>query len=267
MSQAAQARFESVAASTTTEQPIAVYRGPNQPYTDITAKVEALEALLQAAAAEFSNIRLASSLAAEDNVIFDVIARLKLNISTFSLNTGRLHEATLDVADALQKQYGQSTEWVEPVQQSVDNWVKANGADAFYESAALRKECCHIRKVEPLARALAGADAWVTGQRQAQAATRNSLPEREFDEARGIEKFNPLADWSEADVWTYIKQYEVPVNPLHFQGFPSIGCEPCTRAITLGEDIRSGRWWWEDPTAKECGLHGANLKRNEPKQN
>ena len=123
-----------------------------------------------------------------------------------------------------------------------------------------RKTCCGIRKVEPLERALKDTQAWITGQRQAQAATRTALPVRERDAVRKIEKFNPLADWSEADVWTYIRQYDVPVNPLHFEGFPSIGCEPCTRAITIGEDIRAGRWWWEDPTSKECGLHNSNLK-------
>ena len=151
-------------------------------------------------------------------------------------------------------------QWFEPQASAVETYVNTKGLDAFYESTALRKECCGIRKVEPLVRALNGAQAWITGQRQAQAATRAELPVREFDAERGIEKFNPLANWSEADVWTYVRQYKVPVNTLHFEGFPSIGCEPCTRAITLGEDIRAGRWWWEDPTSKECGLHNANLK-------
>lgn len=262
---AVQSRFHSVDTpaqdSPVTEQPIAVFRGPHQPDTDIASKVEALEKLLTHAADEFDSIALASSLAAEDNVLFDVIARLKLNIRVFSLNTGRLHQQTLDVAPALQAKYGQTVQWFEPQAEAVDAYVKNKGLDAFYESVALRKECCGIRKVEPLARALKGAQAWVTGQRQAQAATRATLPVREFDADRGIEKFNPLADWSEADVWTYIRQYNVPVNALHFEGFPSIGCEPCTRAITIGEDIRAGRWWWEDPTSKECGLHNANLKK------
>ncbi len=243
------------------QQVIAVFRGPHQPATDISAKVKALESLLSGADKEFESIALASSLAAEDNVLFDVIARLKLNIRVFSLNTGRLHQQTLDVAPALQAKYGQTVQWYEPKPDAVEQYVQTKGLDAFYESTALRKECCGIRKVEPLARALQGAQAWITGQRQAQAATRAALPVREFDTDRGIEKFNPLADWSEADVWTYVRQYEVPVNALHFEGFPSIGCEPCTRAITLGEDIRSGRWWWEDPTSKECGLHNANLNR------
>lgn len=243
------------------EQVIAVFRGPHQPDTDIATKVQQLETLLTQAAQEFKHIALASSLAAEDNVLFDVIARLNLNIRVFSLNTGRLHQQTLDVAPALQAKYGRTVEWFEPKADSVEAYVSQNGADAFYDSIELRKECCGIRKVEPLARALQGAQAWITGQRQAQAATRAALPVREFDADRGIEKFNPLADWSEADVWTYVRQFNVPVNALHFEGFPSIGCEPCTRAITVGEEIRAGRWWWEDPTSKECGLHNANLKR------
>ena len=247
-------------ASTQDEQVIAVFRGPHQPDTDIAEKVKNLEALLTQAASEFDAIRLASSLGAEDNVLFDVIARLKLNIAVFSLNTGRLHQQTLNVADDLKQKYGFAPDWFKPEAQAVEQYVAQNGLDAFYESVELRKECCNIRKVEPLKRALDGADAWITGQRQAQAATRTTLPEKEFDKARGIEKFNPLASWSEADVWTYIRAYDVPVNPLHFEGFPSIGCEPCTRAITIGEDIRSGRWWWEDPTSKECGLHNTNLK-------
>lgn len=260
-----QARFHSVDAvvenKALTEQPIAVFRGPHQPATEIAEKVKALETLLTDAASEFDSIALASSLAAEDNVLFDAIARLRLNIRVFSLNTGRLNQQTLDVAPALLAKYGHTVQWFEPQAEAVENYVNTKGLDAFYESTALRKECCGIRKVEPLAHALKGAKAWITGQRQAQAATRSTLPVREFDADRGIEKFNPLADWSEADVWTYVRQYDVPVNKLHFEGFPSIGCEPCTRAITIGEDIRAGRWWWEDPTSKECGLHNANLKK------
>lgn len=255
-------KFESVG-PVSDEQPISVFRGPNQPDTNIKPKVDALEALLTGAACQYQNIRLASSLAAEDNILFDVIARLQLDISVFSLDTGRLHAETIAVADALQAKYGKKTVWVQPNTQAVDDYVNTLGKDAFYDSTENRKACCHIRKVEPLSRALAGADAWITGQRQAQAATRTKLPLHEKDQTRGgIEKFNPLADWSEADVWTYIRQYAVPVNSLHFKGYPSIGCEPCTRAITLGEDIRSGRWWWEDPSAKECGLHSTNLKNS-----
>ncbi|NJM32890.1 MAG: phosphoadenylyl-sulfate reductase [Limnobacter sp.] len=242
---------------------VAVFRGPHQADTDIAAKVSALETRLKSIAAEFGTVRLASSLAAEDNVLFDAVARLKLdNISTFSLDTGRLHEETLAVADQLQARYGTTTQWIEPNSGAVAEYVNTHGQNAFYHSVELRKACCHIRKVEPLGRALQGAHAWITGQRAGQAATRTALPEREHDAAHGLVKFNPLSEWSEADIWTYIRQFDVPVNPLHFKGFPSIGCEPCTRAITIGEEIRAGRWWWEDPQLKECGLHQSNLQQS-----
>lgn len=244
-----------------TEAIVTVFRGPHQPDTDIAAKLSALETLLTDAAKEFADLRLASSLAAEDNVLFDVVQRLGLNIKTFTLETGRLNAETLAVLPALQARYGKAPEAVKPVAAAVEQYVNAHGADAFYESIDLRKACCDVRKVEPLNRALQGAQAWITGQRRAQAATRKELPVREHDDARGIIKFNPLSDWSEADIWTYIRRFDVPVNALHFQGYPSIGCEPCTRAVTLGEDIRAGRWWWEDPANKECGLHAGNLNR------
>jgi len=244
-----------------TESIVTVFRGPHQPDTDITAKLHALETLLVQAAAEFSDIRLASSLAAEDNMLFDVVARLKLNISVFSLETGRLNAETLAVVPALQAKYGKAPTLVHPQAQAVEAYVSSHGQDAFYDSVELRKACCDVRKVEPLNRALLGAQAWITGQRRAQAATRKELPVREADETRGMVKFNPLSDWSEADIWTYIRRFAVPVNALHFEGYPSIGCQPCTRPVTLGEDIRAGRWWWEDPTLKECGLHAGNLNR------
>lgn len=245
----------------TEQAPIAIFRGPNQPDTDIESKVSQLEALLKEANASYQSVRFASSLAAEDNVIFDAIARLYLPIQTFSLNTGRLHDETLQVATDLKQKYGKAPTWFEPNPKAVQAYVNTHGRDAFYESVELRKACCNMRKVEPLKRALTNADAWITGQRQAQAATRTNLPESEFDQTHNIQKFNPLAAWSEADVWTYIRKYDVPVNPLHFQGYPSIGCAPCTRPIAIGEEIRAGRWWWEDPSLKECGLHTSNLKR------
>ena len=142
-----------------------------------------------------------------------------------------------------------------PKSEAVEFYVKTNGINAFYESIDLRKSCCHMRKVEPLQRALSGKSAWVTGMRAAQATTRASLPVREFDEGNKLEKFNPLSDWSEQEVWAYIRMFNVPYNQLHEQFYPSIGCAPCTRAIAMGEDVRAGRWWWEDPLNKECGLH------------
>ncbi len=233
----------------------AVFLGPHQADTNITDKVASLEALLKQIAAEFQSVRLASSLAAEDNVLLDAVARLKLKFAAFTLNTGRLNEETIALIPELTSHYGVALEVFEPIASDVNQYVQQHGQDAFYNSVDLRKACCNIRKVEPLNRALKNADAWVTGQRRAQSATRAELNVREQDAARGITKFNPLADWSEADVWTYVRQFSVPVNALHFQGYPSIGCAPCTRGISIGEEIRAGRWWWEDPTSKECGLH------------
>ena len=146
-------------------------------------------------------------------------------------------------------------------------YVAAYGLNGFYDSVDLRKSCCQIRKVEPLGRALNGKRAWLTGQRRSQSTTRSELAVQEHDAAHGLEKFNPLADWSEADVWHYLRQHQVPYNALHDQGYPSIGCAPCTRAVQPGEDIRAGRWWWETPESKECGLHvvdGKLVRINKP---
>ena len=213
------------------------------------------KATLHRIAQEFTPAVFASRLAAEDMVLTDLILRDKLNITIFSLETGRLHAETLGVLDKIQQRYNYTVTLFKPEQSAVDEYVKANGLDAFYNSVEMRKECCRIRKVEPLNRALAGNKAWITGQRKAQSTTRTALEIQEEDVAHGMTKFNPLADWSEDDVWHYIRQNDVPYNPLHDHGYPSIGCQPCTRAIEPGEDIRAGRWWWENPESKECGLH------------
>lgn len=213
------------------------------------------KATLHRIAQEFMPAVFASSLAAEDMVLTDLILRDKLNITIFSLETGRLHAETLGVLDKIQQRYNYTVTLFKPEQSAVDEYVKANGLDAFYNSVEMRKECCRIRKVEPLNRALAGNKAWITGQRKAQSTTRTALEIQEDDVAHGMTKFNPLADWSEDDVWHYIRQNDVPYNPLHDHGYPSIGCQPCTRAIEPSEDIRAGRWWWENPESKECGLH------------
>jgi len=210
---------------------------------------------LQRIAAEYSPAVFASSLAAEDMVLTDLILQHKLRIGIFSLETGRLHKETLAMLDKVKERYGYDIALFRPQQDAVDQYVTQNGLNAFYDSVEMRRECCRIRKVEPLGRALAGNKAWITGQRRAQAATRSSLAVHEDDPAHLMDKFNPLADWSEQDVWDYLRQHDVPVNALHAQGFPSIGCEPCTRAIEPGEDVRAGRWWWENPESKECGLH------------
>jgi phosphoadenosine phosphosulfate reductase len=210
---------------------------------------------LERIAAEFSPAVFASSLAAEDMVLTDLILKSRLPIGIFSLETGRLHKETLAMLDKVKERYGYDIALFRPQQEAVDQYVTQHGLNAFYDSVDMRRECCRIRKVEPLGRALAGNKAWITGQRRAQAATRSTLAVHEDDPAHLMDKFNPLADWSEQDVWDYLRIHDVPVNALHAQGFPSIGCEPCTRAIEPGEDVRAGRWWWENPESKECGLH------------
>ncbi len=212
-------------------------------------------ATLARIATEHAPAVFASSLAAEDMVLTDLILRAKLPIAIFTLETGRLHAETLGMVDRVREVYGVEIALYKPEPAAVDAYVAAHGINAFYDSVEMRKECCRIRKVEPLNRALAGNKAWITGQRRAQSTTRAELAVQEDDPAHGMQKFNPLADWSEDDVWHYLRANGVPYNPLHDKGYPSIGCEPCTRAIQAGEDIRAGRWWWENPESKECGLH------------
>jgi phosphoadenosine phosphosulfate reductase len=206
-------------------------------------------------AARYPDAALASSLAAEDMVLTHAIHTGGLPLEIFTLDTGRLHAETLDMLDVIERRYGRRPTVYRPRPEAVEAHVAAHGAFAFYESRELRQACCHIRKVEPLTRALAGRGAWITGQRRAQAATRGSLPESEHDAVFGLHKFNPLAAWSEDEVWSAIRVLDIPYNPLHDRGYPSIGCEPCTRAIRPGEDVRAGRWWWENADSKECGLH------------
>ncbi len=223
--------------------------------TDISNLVASTRQTLERIAADFSPAVFASSLAAEDMVITDLILKAGLPIGIFSLETGRLAPETLAVLDKVKDTYGYDIALFRPQTEAVDAYVAQNGLNAFYESVEMRRECCRIRKVEPLGRALAGNKAWVTGQRRAQSTTRAELHIEENDAAHGMTKFNPLADWSEEDIWNYIRANDVPYNALHDQGFPSIGCAPCTRAIEPGEDVRAGRWWWENPDSKECGLH------------
>jgi phosphoadenosine phosphosulfate reductase len=222
---------------------------------DYDGLVAATRATLERIAADFTPAVFASSLAAEDMVLTDLILRAGLPIGIFTLETGRLHAETLGMLDRIRETYGYEVQAYRPDTAAVDAYVQQNGLNAFYDSVDMRKECCRIRKVDPLNRALAGKKAWVTGQRRAQSATRSDLQVQEEDAAHGMVKFNPLADWSEEDVWHYIRSNNVPYNPLHDRGYPSIGCEPCTRAIAPGEDVRAGRWWWENPESKECGLH------------
>jgi phosphoadenosine phosphosulfate reductase len=223
--------------------------------SDLAIRVEETRAILARIVADYTPAVFASSLAAEDMVLTDLILRAKLPIGIFSLETGRLHKETLAVLDAVKATYGYDIALFRPQTEAVDAYVAQNGLNAFYDSVEMRRECCRVRKVEPLGRALLGNKAWITGQRRAQSATRSDLRVEEDDPAHFMTKFNPLADWSEENVWEYIRANNVPYNALHDRGYPSIGCEPCTRAIQPGEDVRAGRWWWENPESKECGLH------------
>ncbi len=230
-------------------------------------KTAELERLLVRVALEHAPSALASSLSAEDLVITDAILRHKLGIEIFTLDTERLHADTLNVIAAIRARYGYDVRVFRPDPEAVAEYVVKFGRDAFYESTELRKRCCHIRKVEPLIRALEGKEAWITGQRREQALTRSELKVQEYDAARGMVKFNPLAEWSEDEVWAYISAFDVPYNALHDQGYRSIGCAPCTRPTVAGEDVRAGRWWWEIREARECGLHVApdgRLVRTKP---
>lgn len=206
----------------------------------------------------YPDAALASSLAAEDMVLTHALYAGGSDLEVFTLDTGRLHAETLGVLDAVRERYGREVTVHRPDAEAVERHVAEHGAYAFYESVDLRRACCQIRKVEPLRRALAGRGAWITGQRRAQSTTRGELPLEEADATFGLHKFNPLAEWSEEEVWAVIRALDIPYNPLHDQGYPSIGCEPCTRAIRPGEDLRAGRWWWESSDSKECGLHAGN---------
>ena len=221
----------------------------------VTSKTTAARTLLRQIAGDFAPAVFANSLGAEDMVLTDLIVGEKLDIEIFSLDTGRLPLETYDLIAEVKKHYGLALKLYYPRHDLVEAWTRDNGINAFYESVALRKGCCFVRKVEPLQRALAGRKAWITGMRAQQSATRDGLPVRAFDEGNGLEKFNPLSDWSEKEVWAYLKLNKVPYNALHDKFYPSIGCAPCTRNVTPGEDVRSGRWWWENPESKECGLH------------
>ncbi|ASK28316.1 phosphoadenosine phosphosulfate reductase [Neisseria chenwenguii] len=215
----------------------------------------ALEGRLKEIAERFPQAVFASSLAVEDMVITDTICRLKLPLRIITLNTGKLNPETAALIAETAARYGIALEVFTPDEAAAVAFEAEFGAAAMYESVELRRRCCHIRKIEPLNRALAGAPAWLTGQRRSQSDTRSELVFEEQDAGRGIAKFNPIFDWEEADIWAYAETHDVPLNALYHQGYPSIGCEPCTRPVKEGENIRAGRWWWESKDSKECGLH------------
>ena len=198
---------------------------------------------------------LSSSLAAEDQVLTDIILKKYKSAKIFTLDTGRLHPETYDVMDATNLKYNIKMDVYFPNLNDVQELYKTQGVNGQYESIENRKTCCGIRKIEPLKRALKGLDIWFTGLRASQSVTRTEMKLVEYDEGFNLIKVNPLILWDENDVWDYIKENKVPYNKLHDKGFPSIGCAPCTRAVKVGEDIRAGRWWWENPEHKECGLH------------
>jgi phosphoadenosine phosphosulfate reductase len=198
---------------------------------------------------------LATGFGPESMVLTDLIARHALPIPIFTLDTGRLHPETYELMDRVRERYGLAIEVYCPDPEALEAFVRSHGVNPFYRSVELRQRCCAIRKTAPLVRALSGRDAWISGLRRAQSVTRSDLSVEEFDTEHGLAKFNPLADWSDDDVWSYVRRHDVPTNSLHAAGYTSIGCAPCTRAVEPGEDIRAGRWWWEQPEHKECGLH------------
>jgi phosphoadenosine phosphosulfate reductase len=251
MTQQHEATFSSLSAPASASA-IALYARPSE---DFSAKLDATIELLKAAAEDHGGrIVQATSLGAEDMVVTDLIARLGLDVAVGTLETGKLHAQTLALIPRIEQRYGLTVERYLPREEQVVQFVRKNGEDAMYASLELRKGCCQIRKMEPLSRMLDGRTAWVTGLRREQSNNRGTVAFIE-SEASGRTKLNPLADWTWNDVWHYIAQHDVPYNPLHDEFMPSIGCEPCTRAIAVGEDFRAGRWWWEDEAAKECGLH------------
>lgn len=221
----------------------------------LAAKTTTLEHTLSTISREHPDAILASSLALEDMVLTDIIARHKLPITIITLQTGMLHPQTTQMIDTVRQHYGIDIQTHTPDPQATQTYIQQHGQHAFYQSIDLRKQCCDIRKVQPLKQALKGKSAWITGQRAEQNITRASIAVREHDHTNGLTKYNPLRDWTLNDIKHYIQHHQVPYNPLHDQGYPSIGCEPCTRAIKPNEDQRAGRWWWEHNDSKECGLH------------
>lgn len=214
------------------------------------------EELLAFFLAEYrGRIALASSLGLEDQVLTDMVVKLDPAAAIFTIDTGRLFPEAYALVDSTCLRYSIKMDVYFPKNEPVEAFAKASGVNGFYESVEKRKECCRVRKIEPLLRALSSLDVWICGLRQEQSVTRTGVQAVEWDEANRLIKVNPLTRWSEQDVWRYIKAHRVPYNRLHDKGFPSIGCQPCTRAVEPGGDVRAGRWWWENPEHKECGLH------------
>jgi phosphoadenosine phosphosulfate reductase len=210
---------------------------------------------LRAAVDAHAPATFASSLGAEDMVILDLLHRLALDVEVFTLDTGRLPEETHALLAEARQRYARPIRVLYPDATALEAFVAEHGSNAFYQSIALRQRCCELRKLEPLRRALQGKRLWITGLRREQSLTRAAVAVLAQDSTNGLLKLNPLADWTSADVWAYVERFDVPTNALHRRGYPSIGCAPCTRAVAPGEDERAGRWWWERPESRECGLH------------
>ena len=230
-----------------------------KPSATFSQKLEASKALLISIAAQYSPITQASSLGVEDMVVTHLIAETGISSSIFVLDTRMLHDQTLALIGRLEERYSVKVDVYQPDAAVAEQFIATNGKDAMYKSLDLRKACCDFRKMVPLERALTGKKAWITGLRREQSNARSVVHAIEpgDNDRTGRTKINPLADWTNGDVWHFIAIHDIPYNPLHDEFFPSIGCAPCTRAVTLGEDFRSGRWWWEQESAKECGLHAA----------
>ena len=226
-----------------------------RPSPDFAQKLARSLALVTSAGAAYSPLTQASSLGAEDVVVTHLIHEAGIDASIFVLDTGMLHAETLALIGRIETRYRRKVDVLQPDADVAAAFVQTHGRDAMYKSLDLRKACCHIRKMEPLEHALDGKKGWLTGLRREQSAARAEVHDIEQQPERV--KINPLANWTQGDVWHCIAVNAIPYNPLHDQFFPSIGCAPCTRAVTLGEDVRSGRWWWENESAKECGLHVA----------
>jgi phosphoadenosine phosphosulfate reductase len=207
-----------------------------------------------------AKIAMSSSFGAEDQVLTDLILKIDNEADIFTLDTGRLPQQTYDVMHRTNLKYKTKIRVYFPRSRDIEKLYHRQGVNGFYDSVENRKECCFVRKIAPLRRALNGVEVWVTGLRAEQSPTREEMQMLEWDEGNGVIKLNPLILWSEADVWSYIRENGVPYNALHDEGYPSIGCAPCTRAVEAGADIRSGRWWWENPEHKECGLHIKGIK-------
>ena len=233
------------------------YENQGLPWTQDALKEQIADVvvLLRDIASRHAPAALGTGFGPEGMLLIDLISRHQLPIRIFALDTGRLPEETYALIDRTRERYGLPIDLYAPDAALLQDYVRQHGVNPFYGSVELRRACCGVRKTEPLARALAGKGAWITGLRREQSITRQTVAIEEFDSEHALPKFNPLAEWREEDIWTYLRAHDVPYNELHDRGYPSIGCAPCTRPVRPGEDARAGRWWWEAPEHKECGLH------------